>query len=794
MSGIWLRLEVRRRWRSLVVLALLIAFAAGTVLAAVAGARRGASAIDRLTVVTLPFDAVVLPQVPGFDWDRVRGLPSVAAVMTFPLSPGYEFEDPKGVRPELPIPGDGNVWTTIEKPVVLAGRLPDPGRADEAVILPKFEETWGRGVGDTVTVRLTAPEAVDAVMDAGPGGDVPFTGPRVIARIVGVIRSPWFSDHITGSGDVIFGPGLITKYRANMVGHKELVPFNALVRLHDGAAGLAAFKGELAAAEGRSSIDVWPAEDMKTREQDFVAFQSLTLLAFGLAALAAALILIGQSVSRYTAATAADLIRLRAVGMTTRQGVGNASLAPVLAAAAGAVLGVGVAYAASYWMPLGGAALLEPDPGLDFDALVLIPGALAVPVLVALAAAVSATSALGGFGVRPARRSAVAALAARANLPVPAVVGTRFALEPGRGRGSVPVRPALLGTVTGVFGVLAAFTFAAGVTDAGERPERFGQTSQAGVYLAANGKVPADDAVRRALAASPDVTGVTDDVIGVAQSGRTAVALHTFDQGEKALPVVLSEGRLPRGDREVMLAVGTARLLGADVGDRLPLTGDPGRDTFRVTGLGFVPEGAHNDYFEGGLVTKAGFDVLFDTFKFHSVLYAVRPGVDPASLMPTVTQVRGGEFAGYEPAAPLIQLAQIQDMSVLPVVLAGFLALLAIGAVGHVLATAVRRRSHEVAVMRALGLTRRQARWIVAVQASVLAAIGLLFGIPLGVASGRTLWRLVADTWPFAYHPPVAFWALLVIAPVSLLTANLLAAWPGRFAARLRVGHVLRAE
>ena len=67
-------------------------------------------------------------------------------------------------------------------------------------------------------------------------------------------------------------------------------------------------------------------------------------------------------------------------------------------------------------------------------------------------------------------------------------------------------------------------------------------------------------------------------------------------------------------------------------------------------------------------------------------------------------------------------------------------------------------------------------------------------GVPLGVAAGRTLWRVVADYTPLQYVPPVADWALLLVGPLTLLVAGLLAAWPGRQAARLRLGDVLRAE
>jgi ABC-type lipoprotein release transport system permease subunit len=107
---------------------------------------------------------------------------------------------------------------------------------------------------------------------------------------------------------------------------------------------------------------------------------------------------------------------------------------------------------------------------------------------------------------------------------------------------------------------------------------------------------------------------------------------------------------------------------------------------------------------------------------------------------------------------------------------------------------AVRRRRRELAVLRTLGLTGRQTRLVVLTQASVLAVIGLALGIPLGLAIGRALWRIVADFTPLAYHSPLAVWPLVLIAPVTLLAANLLAAWPGHRAARLRPGRILREE
>jgi len=220
---------------------------------------------------------------------------------------------------------------------------------------------------------------------------------------------------------------------------------------------------------------------------------------------------------------------------------------------------------------------------------------------------------------------------------------------------------------------------------------------------------------------------------------------------------------------------------------------------FHVVGSGLVPTGPHNGYADGGWVTSHGYDALFRGFKFHVVLITLAPsarGPHAAQMLNAAITKTDKRLKGIELGTPdpIPAVAELKEVEQLPILLGGFLALLAIGAVGHALATAVRRRSHDFAVLRALGMTQRQCRWVVVTQASVLAAIGLLFGIPIGLAVGRSVWRVVADYTPIAYVPPMAVLALLLIAPGALLLANLLAAWPGRRAARLRVAHILRAE
>ena len=798
----WLRLELPRRWRSLAVLALLVALATATVLTATAGARRGQTAVDRLYARTLPATVTVLPNQPGFDWDRVRDLPGVAALTRFAVAYGYAIKDAPLASSQFPFL-DATMTRTIERPVVLQGRQYDPGRADEVVVTPVFAALNGKHPGDTLTLELTSPQQADQGYDGSSGP--PPRGPRVQVRIAGVIRSPWLSDDPGAMGGVIASPALFAQYRTDVLGTRGNVFVNALVRLRGGTAAIPAFRAELARATGRSDIDVWDnSVNFADPFRRVTGYEAACLLAFAIAALVTALFLVGQSIARYVSATVADLQILQAVGLTRGQGAAAAAAAPFLAALAGATAGVGGAIVASQWMPIGAAALIEPHPGIDADWLVLSAGWVLAPLLVLAAAAALTVRALGASrSGRAARRSVAAVAAVRAGLPVPMVIGTRFALEPGRGRLSVPIRPALLGAVTGVLGVLAAFTFAAGVSDAATHPERFGQTWQLGAFFGFNGQDGGHSArALQAVAADPDVTGVEDARIAGAQSGRFSVESYTYAPvAGKAMPVVMVDGRMPATRDEIVLAPVSARELHARTGSVIRLAGGGAPVTERVSGIGFVPVGPHNDYSDGGWLTPAGYDRLFAgthyPFKYHVAAVTVRPGADVAAVarrLNAATARAGAPDMTFGPAAPVNELQVIQDLQVLPLALSAFLAVLAVAAIGYALATAVSRRRHELAVLQALGMTRRQTRLAVAIQATVLALAGLAFGIPLGLALGRVIWRVVAGFTPLAYHPPVAVWALLLIAPAALVIVNILAAWPQRHAARLHIGQVLRTE
>jgi predicted lysophospholipase L1 biosynthesis ABC-type transport system permease subunit len=106
----------------------------------------------------------------------------------------------------------------------------------------------------------------------------------------------------------------------------------------------------------------------------------------------------------------------------------------------------------------------------------------------------------------------------------------------------------------------------------------------------------------------------------------------------------------------------------------------------------------------------------------------------------------------------------------------------------------VRRRRRELALLKALGMTRGQVGAAIAWQTTVTLLIAVGIGGPLGIIGGRLAWRSFAGSLGVVPIVEVPVFALIGGLAALILAGNLLAAVPAAVAARTRPGAVLRSE
>jgi predicted lysophospholipase L1 biosynthesis ABC-type transport system permease subunit len=262
-----------------------------------------------------------------------------------------------------------------------------------------------------------------------------------------------------------------------------------------------------------------------------------------------------------------------------------------------------------------------------------------------------------------------------------------------------------------------------------------------------------------------------------------------------AMPLVLLRGRAPVGPDEIAFAPTTMRQLHVDIGDRVRV-GKGTKTTARVVGEALLPATSHTDYDQSAWMTAAGLTRVAGKQSANGEEYLLvrwHAGTDVAAARQRITKIAGHDLYSQPARLPtaVADLARIDD---LPLALGAFFALLACATVAHALVTTVRRRRHDLAVLRAVGFTRRQTRGAIAWQSTLLAIAGVIVGVPLGVVAGRLAWRWLADGFPIAYAPPLALLAVAAVAAIAVAVANALAAGPAHVATRIRPAEALRVE
>lgn len=767
------------------VLGVLAGVSVGLAAAGVAGARRTDRAVPAYVRAAHVPDAAILPNDPAFDATaraRVRRLPEVRAADPFMVAFAMEARPPVFGSALLP------VGAASQRPlggVVVAGRLPDPRRSDEMVVNEVARDRFHLRLGSTVVFRQPDPGSTTGIP---PGLIRPGSGPiEARLRVVGISSAP------QRDVDSMVSAGFFAKYRARLLG-----VVNEFVVLRRGERDIPRLQSDLAAIMGHP-VNVGAGSDLfGTKKIAHVSdIERNGLLLFALVVLLGAGVLVGQALVRAVTASGEELEVWRALGVDRSIAVRTLVLPATISAVVGVVVAVAVAVLLSPRFPIAVTRRYDLDLGFHADRPVLVGAALGLVLAVLGAAWLAAELVVRRTAERPVPRPAAWRSSLVGSLPPALQFGSRLAAEPGRGRRAVPVRSAFVGAVAGVVGIVGCLTFRAGLVDAVHDPRRSG--------------VVWDHFLAQATAVEPGVIARVASTrgVGAVLDARWARAVRIAGRPfpvwatravSGSMRFVVVDGRAPHGGREVALAPTTLRELGVRVGDHVRVGPGAGR-SFRVVGEALVPASSHTDYDQSAWMTAAALQAVVPAdqlgaadFVEEWVLVRDRSGADHAAIGRRLAAIGrpGGDFVG--PARRPVAILSLGELRSLPFALAVFFALLAVATVTHALVTTVRRRRHDVAVLRALGFTRANVRLAVAWQATLIAVVGVVIGVPLGIVGGRIVWRRLAEEYPVAYVTPFALAVVLVVVPVAIVVANLLAVGPAHAATRAEPATVLRAE
>ncbi|MGC1420482.1 MAG: FtsX-like permease family protein [Acidimicrobiales bacterium] len=835
VSWYWFRTSVSRRATSYLAIVLLVGTLGGLAMGSVIASRRTSSSFNVFLARTNPSDLNIVIGAPDLTADLSK-LPLVRHVATadfyigvIPVGPAGRLLSPKALNAgEVVTVGSlSGEYFTQDRVTVVDGRMANPSHRDQFVATTVAAKLMGWHVGESIPLNFyTGPQT------SLPGYGTNKVKPTVSLTMTLVGTVVPNDDVVLDEVDryptfVIFTPAL-----SKMLVTKGFTYLDYGVQLTHGARDVSAVEREIIKALPRgTTYNFAVTSDVTSQVNRSIEPDAIALGIFGLIAALAALIIAASLIARLLQSEGENLSVLRALGATPRTVANVVVLGVLISVIAGAALALVVAVALTPLSPIGPVRTVYPLTGVHFDWLVL---GLGFVITVAVLAAVS--WALAWRGAQSAQRNTRTGVASGAGLarrlgelglPVTLVTGVRFALQPGRDRDAVPVRTALLGSVLAVTLVIATVTFGSGLSTLVSRPPLYGWNWN--YALTGNGaSIPPqsvhllkESSLVKAVSGVNFVPAQIDgvNVPSIVENARAAVS-----------PPILSGHGLEAND-QIVLGAATMQELHKRLGDTVmasyggpqdyPVYIPPRRLT--IVGTATLPavgsELTSHPSMGSGAIVPAGILPAAMAKFLHSpypalngpkmVFVRLKAGVSAATAMTFLKHVDAvGDKALYAvpdglgegdslAALPVQYPAEIENYRSIgdtPAILALVLAGGACGALGLTLLASVRRRRRELAMLRALGFSRRQLRSTIFWQASVAGATGVVVGVPLGIVLGRWLWTLFARYIDAVPEPTVPVVTVIVIAASALLVVNLVAMIPGRNASHVSTAQVLRGE
>jgi len=834
VSWYWFRATFAGRWTSYLMIILLVGAVGGIAIGSVGAADRTASSFNVFLKSTNPSDMGVILYAPNLSAE-LEHLPLVRHVdtVTYGLNPFPKGPNPTRSSRELmngEVAGVGTLngeYISQDKFAVVDGRSANPKKADEFVMTTSAVRLMGWHVGETIPMAFYTNAQVSKTT-FNPAKVKPHL--TIAMHLVGavVLNNEVVSDEVNQfPARMIFTPALTRPLAGNGSNYLDYS-----LQLDHGARDVSAVEREIIAALPKGVTYQFLVTSVYTGEVNrSIEPEAIALGVFGLIAALATLIIAGGVIARELQNDEGSAEILRALGGDRSMTMGASLLGLLGSIVAGALLAVAVGVALSPLSPIGPVRAVYPERGIAFNWSVLGLG-FATIVLVLGSIAVVLTGRRTQRSLARRRRqeaplgTSLARLAAEAGLPVTAVLGVRFALGSERRKEAVPARSALLGAVLAVVIVVATLTFGSSLSTLVSHPALFGWNWD--YALASSGSVPPQST--RLLSDDPYVAAWSGVNLANAQIDGMTVPILLAGNHAAVSPPLLS-GHEVDADNQIVLGAATMQALHEHVGGTVTASYGTPKDEpvyvpptrMLIVGTTTLPAVGGSFSLNTSMGTGAIVPVGVEPAAFRKFLTApypalngkqlvfvrLRAGVPTARVLASLKKIvklgnralaavpngaGAGDFIGLLKVQYPAEIENYRLIGGTPVVLAFGLALGAIVALGLTLASSVRRKRRDLALLRALGFTRRQLMATIAWQASVAGFVGVMLGVPLGIVLGRWLWILFARKIYAVPEPTVPVLSVIIVSVSALALANVVATLPGRSAARTSAAQVLRDD
>ena len=276
------------------------------------------------------------------------------------------------------------------------------------------------------------------------------------------------------------------------------------------------------------------------------------------------------------------------------------------------------------------------------------------------------------------------------------------------------MRSVLASLILVVATVTATFAFGVNLQRWTATPRLYGWNWDAAVGTTF-GTIPPDFV--DGIAHFPGVSEVSALTIGRMAIGGTAVPAIGIDSLRGEVVPRIDAGRLPRTTREIVLGAKTLRAVHAHVGDTVTATIAGKAARLRVVGRTTFPafgneRGAETGLGTGALGTVARFPAVDPTNpdgRYNFLLVRFAPGAaarGEPELRKALTE-EGCDASCFLTDSRPAEIDGYRNVRRLPLTIGIVLVLLLVATLTHVLVSTMRRRSVDLAILRALGCTRR---------------------------------------------------------------------------------------